>query len=740
MDELTGAIGQCALALCSSRSIRMPRPAPDHSNARRAVEDAMRALDAGRVAEAVKLFPKAIALNPENALLHCNYSAALFATGRYDRAEAAAIQATRLDRADANAWNNLGISQQAQGRLSDAISAYQQAVSCNSSHRDARINLALAAEEVGDIRSAGRLLADLVVQAADDPTAHFELGRILLEGRHPQEALPYLQRASSLAPLDSGYLNALGVALKQLGRPEEAANSYRAAIKSSKDFALAHINLACVCNELGHLDEAVQAGREAVRLAPESIEAINNLASALRSQGDVESAATLFARAAEMSNDPRPGSNLLCVEQYRATTTRPRLLQLHSEWAARFATMARQPVFGCANDEARRLRIGFSSPDLGQHPVGFFLTGVLANLDSEQFETVCYSDRRERDALTAKLQRHASQWRDTPNLTDAQLLSLIRNDGVDILIDLAGHTRKNRLQVFARRAAPIQATWLGYVGTTGVPAMDYLIADRFHVRESEDDGYTESVMRLPNGYLCYSPPSAPEVSDLPALRNGFVTFGAFHNPAKISRPTIERWARLLRETDGSRLLFKYRGYTSQGVVDSIRSRFAACGIGSSRLEFRGATDLSQHLQAFHDIDLQLDPLPYSGGLTTCESLWMGVPVVTMPGETFAGRHATSHMHNAGLAEFVAESEEQYESIVKKWTQDPTGLADLRRSLRDRVDASPLCDSKEFSKGIGESFRAMWLAYLGRKAKPTEPLSGPHLGKLTKRSRDLPTRL
>lgn len=683
------------------------RKSPTASIANRAAQ----ALRDHRVATACELFQRAIAAGEESCEIYSNYSAALYLAGTFDAAESTARHAVDLDATSPEAWSNLGISLQAQGRMVDAVKAYREALSIDPTNIDARINLALAHEALGDLKTAGQMLVQVATDAPEEASAQFELGRILVEGRHPTEALPFLQRASELDPQNAVAANALGVALRQLGRGQEALRAYRTAVALQPDLVLGHINLSRASAELGYLDEAVEAGRTALRIAPNTVEALNNLASALRSQGHVAEAASLFETASKLTGDPRPASNRLCAEQYRSTITSPKLRSLHEAWSDRFAS--NRPAIQLTNDLTidRKLRIGFSSPDLGQHPVGFFLSGVLDNLDPARFETICYSDRVTRDSITSKLSRTASHWRETGGVTDEQLLKQIRRDNVDILIDLAGHTRSNRLGVFAERAAPVQASWLGYVGTTGVPTIDYVIADRYHVPLCDDQHYTETIARMPAGYLCYEPPTAPPVENAPSLRHGFVTFGAFHNPAKISSLTVDCWAEILVAVPDARLLFKYWGFDSLGVKDHVRKQFATRGVESDRLKFRGASSLNDHLRAFADIDLMLDPQPYSGGLTTCESVWMGVPVITMPGQTFAGRHATSHMTNAGFPEFVADSSRDYVGIAVEWANKPQELAALRQQMRQQVAASPLCDTTKFSRQFGDLMHELWAVYV-----------------------------
>jgi predicted O-linked N-acetylglucosamine transferase (SPINDLY family) len=352
--------------------------------------------------------------------------------------------------------------------------------------------------------------------------------------------------------------------------------------------------------------------------------------------------------------------------------------------------------------------LGFLSPDLGRHPVGYFLVRVLESLDPAQCETVCYSDRAVHDNVTARFQAAATRWHDVFGISDPRLAAEIRAEGIDILFDLAGHTSGNRLLVFARKPAPIQVTWAGYVGTTGLETMDYLLADRWEVPPGAEPYYRERVLRMPDGYVCFDPPAdAPAVTPLPAPQRGGVTFASFNNPAKITPQVIEVWSRILDRLPGSRLVLKFRGQDEGGVARRFLDLFAAQGIDRDRVELLGGSPHAEFLAAYQRVDLALDPFPYNGGLTTCEALWMGVPVITCPGQTFAGRHSLSHLSNVGLTETIAADLDQYVELAVGLAADLPRLASLRAGLRQRVAASPLCDGKRFAANLTALLRAVW---------------------------------
>ena len=362
---------------------------------------------------------------------------------------------------------------------------------------------------------------------------------------------------------------------------------------------------------------------------------------------------------------------------------------------------------------SRSAPFGLRFARFGRHPVGYFLVRVLENLSQGLHETVCYSDRITKDGLTHRLQAAASQWCDVVGMSDQRLAEQIRADRIDILFDLAGHTAHNRLLVFARKPAPIQITWIGYEGTTGLAAMDYLLADRHVVPEGTEHYYREKVLQMPGGYLCYDPPdAAPPAGPLPSLKNGYTTFGSFNNLAKITPNVVAVWAEILRRAPTARLILKYRGLADQTVRRRYLDLFAAHDVGPQRLELLPSSSYAEYLATYHQVDVALDPFPFSGSVTTCEALWMGVPVVTCPFETFASRHSLSHLSNLGLTETIAHDLHEYVEIAVSLAGDLPRLAGLRAGLRERMAASPLCDGKRFATHLASMLYDVWEQGIG----------------------------
>ena len=403
-------------------------------------------------------------------------------------------------------------------------------------------------------------------------------------------------------------------------------------------------------------------------------------------------------------------SNLLLFEQYQSGVTLEGLARSHADWDQCHA-VGHRPTGKPPNidrDPERPLRLGFVSPDLRRHPVGYLLAGALEGLRLHPGNRICYHNWGVRDDLSDRLSAAADEWHDVLELDDDELAAKIRADRIDILFDLAGHTSGHRLLVFARRPAPIQASWIGYVGTTGLSTMDYLIADRYHVPAGAEAHYRETVLRMPDGYVCFDPPAeAPPVGPLPAFERGQVTFGSFNIVAKLTPEVVATWAQILRRVPGSRLLLVSVALGGAVVARRIEDAFVAAGADRGQLELRGPQSRRDLLAAYNSIDLALDPFPYSGGVTTCEALWMGVPVVTCPRETFASRHSLSHLSTVGLAGTVAEDPRDYVELAVRLAANLPHLAALRAGLRAQMAHSPLCDGERFANHLMTHLRDVW---------------------------------
>lgn len=654
------------------RAILMKPDNPDFHNNLAAVY-----LEVEQPAKAIECCERALELNPNLAEVHNHLGNAYRDLGRTAEAEDAYRRATAISPDLAPAWLNLGNVYRDQSGYEEAIRCCQNALRLNPNYPQAHNNLGVALEAQGRTVDAIKQF-QLALQAAPEYAEPFNnLGSILRDQGRLQEALVFSTKAVVLQPSCFEAYNNIGRIHQIEGNLVKASTNFERAIEIRPSFTDAHNNLGVTRLSQGRLDDAIACYRQSMAINPE---------------------------------DAEIASNLLVCEQYQPDITLDRLLKLHLEWDRAFG----QPLkshwrpFDVVDAGTRALRLGFVSCDLGCHPVGYFLVKAFEQLDRSLFHTICYSDRRSADAVTKRFVEAAGRWRDTRGLSDEQLAETIRKDQVDILFDLGGHFANNRLLTFARKPAPIQLTWAGYVGTTGLEAIDFVVADRFQVPESVEPQYRERVLRLAASYINYSPPdNAPDVGPLPAFKNGFVTFGSFNNPTKLNAGTIEVWAKILHRVDDSRILLKYGGIDDESNQQRLLDLFLLNGIDASRVDLRGRSPHREFLEAYNEVDIGLDTFPYSGGLTTCESLWMGVPVVTCPGETFASRHSCSHLSNAGLYEMIAEDFDHYVDYAVELAHDLPRLATIRGTLRRRVAMSPLCDTKRFVEGFQDTMRRIW---------------------------------
>jgi protein O-GlcNAc transferase len=696
---------------CYRRAVELrPGFAEAHSNLGNALKGR------GRLDEAINCYRRALGLRPDFAEVHNNLGVALSDLGRLDEAVACYRRAVELRPDFAEAHSNLGNALKGRGDADEAIVCYRRALERKPDHAAAHNNLGIALSDLGHLDEAVASYHRAVELRPDFAEAHNNLGIALSDLGHLDEAVASYRRALALRP---GFAEAhynLGHVLEVRGDADQAVACYRQAVALKRDFAEAHNNLGNVLKNQGDLGGAITCYRRALELSPEHAGAHNNLGNALRDQGDLDGALACYRRVLQLKPDHATAhSNLLYTLQYRTGVTLAVLAEAHAEYDRRHAAPLRGAVARQEKprDSRGRIRLGFVSPDLGWHPVGSFLVRVLENLDRERHETICYSDRIIKDRLSHRLQAAATQWRDVFSISDERLAEQVRADGIDILFDLAGHTARNRLLVFARKPAPIQISWIGYEGTTGLDAMDYLIADHFMVPPGSERYYRERALRMPDGYLCYDPPeTAPAVGPPPCLTEGFATFGSFNNPAKITPEVVAVWARILREAPNARLLMKYRGLADQAVRERFFGLFAAQRVGPERLDLLPWSSYPDYLATYRRVDVVLDPFPFSGSATTCEALWMGVPVITSPRETFASRHSLSHLTNIGLTETIAQDSDAYVALAVSLASDPARLGALRSGLRQRMAASPLCDGARFANHLTLLLSDVWSRWIG----------------------------
>ena len=670
----------------------------------------------GKIEIAVELISKAIRLNPSTSM-YCNLGAALRDQGKLDAAVESYHKALSIQPDFADAYSNLGIALQQQGKLDAAVASYHMALSIKPDYAEAHNDLGNALQQQGKLDVAVESYHKALAIKPDFAEAHSNLGIALQQQGKLDAAVESYHKALSIKPDFAEAYSNLGNALKDQGKLDAAVASYRKALSITPDYAEAHSNLGLALNEQGKLDAAVEIYHKALSIKPDDAKAHSNLGNALKDQGKLDEAVESYRKALSIKPDyAEAHSNYLMTAQYGLSHSPAELLADHLAFAERFEAPLRAiwPSHGNNRDVQRRLRVGFVSGDLHTHPVGFFLEGVLAHLDLKALDIFLYPTYSQVDALTRRLQGMGFAWESLVGLSDERAAHRIREDAIDILVDLAGHTGRNRLRLFARKPAPVQVTWLGYVATTGLQAMDYILCDRYVAPANESDHFVEKPWYLPNTRLCFTPPQDEiAVGVLPALTNGRVTFGCFNNLTKMNDAVVALWTQVLHAVHGSRLLLKCKQLNEPSLQRATLSRFAGRGIAADRLTLEGASSRADYLATYNRVDIALDPFPFTGGTTSVEGLWMGVPVITKRGDRFIAHQGESILHNVGLPDWIAADNEAYVAIAVARATDLSGLATLRAKLRSQLLASPLCDAPLFARNLEAAFRGMWQAYSRR---------------------------
>jgi protein O-GlcNAc transferase len=671
----------------------------------------------GKLDEAIACYQRALQLKPDYPEMHNNLGLAWRDHGDLEQAVACYQRALQLKPGYAEAHNNLGNAFNLQGKLDLATACYQQALQLKPGYAEAYNNLGNALSLQGKADDAAACYQRGLQLNPDYAEAHNNLGNILMGQAKLQEAAACYQRALRLKPDYVEAHNNLGNVFKDQDKLDEAAACYQRALRLKPDYALAFHNLGLVWQERGKLDEAVACYRHALRWGPANAEAHNNLGNALKDQGALDEAITCFRRAVELKPDVSTAdSNLLYTLVFSPGYDARAILEEHRLWSQRFAEPLSRLIQPHSNDCSphRRLRIGYVSPDFRDHAESFFTVPLFSAHDHENFEICCYADVTRPDEITARLQSLADVWRSIAGLSDEKVAGLVRQDGIDILVDLSLHMAGNRLLVFARKPAPVQVTWLAYQGTSGLSTIDYRLTDRFIDPPGlHDHDYSEESIRLPDAFWCYDPLAGePAVSALPALENGCITFGCLNNFCKVNDSVLKLWARALRAVDGSRLLLLAPEGSVRGrTLDLLEQE----GVKRDWVTFVGRQPRPRYLELYHRIDIGLDTFPYNGQTTSFDAFWQGVPIVTLVGPTPVGRAGLSLLTNLGLPDLVAETQDQFVSIAVALAGDVPRLSELRGALRDRLRASPLTDAPRFARTVEAAYREMWMRWCQKQA-------------------------
>lgn len=683
---------------------------PDYPEAHHNLGVALHAL--GKTAQAVSHYERALMLQPNYTKAHLNLGIALRALGQLNRAMEHYERALTLEPNYAEAHNALGVAFYSQNKTEQAMTCYVHAIKLKPDYAEAHNNLGTAFYAEGKIEQAIIHYERALALKPDYIAALVNLGLAFAAQDKIEQAIVYYERALMLQPNYAEARYNLGNALVMQGKMDQAVPCYERVLSQRPEDAAAHANLGNALWALGQPVRAAAHCQQALMLQPDDALAHNNLGNALAAQGFVNHAINHYERALMLKPDYiATHSNILLMLNYLADPDPVNIFNAHLDFAKRWETPYAAPFMETAHYGRLphgRFKIGYVSSDFKQHSVAYFIEPVLANHDRERFEIFCYSNTLQEDAVTQRLQSYADHWRRLVGVSDEQAAQQIRADQVDILVDLNGHTANNRLLIFARKPAPLQITWLGYPNTTGLSAMNYRLTDSF----ADPPGMTEhlhseKLWRLPECFVCYQPPGdAPEVMQRQERRP--FTFGSFNNMAKCTSEVLTLWAQILFAVPASRLILKNTSLGEAALQQKVRKVFTDLGIASERLELLGP-DRSQniHLERYRNIDIGLDPFPYCGATTTCEALWMGLPVITLAGKTHAGRVGVSQLSQLGLTELIAYTKEEYVATAVRLANNVEQLAILRKELRPRLIASSLTNGQRFTSDIEKAYLAMW---------------------------------
>jgi protein O-GlcNAc transferase len=719
----------------------------------------------GQLDEAMRCYDAAVGLAPDFARAHMNRGNILLARGASKEALSAYGRALEIDPNYAAAHYNAGNAYARLNHHDAACSAYEKAVELDPKFTDAHVALGCTLEELGQVDKAAASYRKALEIAPNYAEVHCNLGRTLLAPGRQEEAIASFQRATELQPNNAEVLLILGTAQKARGYLEAAQTSlmkaheaspdnieillhlgdtcleleqaghalacYRKVVEIDSKNAVAHNNMGNVYFSLGQFFEAEASYRRAVELQPDFSAAHGNLGCVMKDIGQPLESLQSLRRAIEIApDDCTVRSNLLFIGHLMEDKS-PTELFKEAKAFGKIAAQKAKPAtsWNSTPNSARRLRVGFVSGDLQFHPVGFFIEGVLHALKSRnsgELEIFAYANNARVDPATLRIKNHCDHWREIFGRMDNEIAEMIQQDGIDILIDLSGHTARNRLPVFAWKPAPIQVTWLGYFASTGLEAIDYLIADPWTLPGSEEIYFTETIWRLPETRLCFTPPDVNVViRSLPALSEQTITFGCFNNLNKMNDKVVATWARVLSEVPNSRLFLKARqlyqsaSSSSSPVREAVIKQFADYGIESSRLVLEGPDVRENYFAAYNRVDIALDPFPYTGGTTTAEALWMGVPVLTLAGKDFLARQGVGLLMNAGLNDWVANDLDDYVARAVAHSKDIDKLSVLRSRLREQVLASPVFDASRFAMHFEAALRGMWQKWCSGNGVPIQ---------------------
>ncbi len=676
----------------------------------------------GQPREAMRYYRKVLGWQPEDAVSHYNLAQALEDVAEDAEAQQHYAQALQIQPDYVDAWFNLGYLHKRHKRYDEALRCLRRVLEIEPGHERALQVLTDSYLEKGDIdQFVDTFLKTVGEGQALDTDKMNNMVAMLLQKGLPNEAEQYCQLALQHDPQHPMILNNMGLICYSRNDPYAAIDFFEQPIAANPDFFQAYSNGALPLMKVGKVSQALDYLQQSIALSPTYFAAYMNLGVAYSEQGQMDLAqATLQKAMALEPNNTQPIQSALFLSGYHGQHTPEAEAALLQRFGQLTAAAATPYSHWRAEAQPPRLKIGFVSADLKHHPVGLFLKPLLLHLNQAEFDVFIYSNSVVEDHVTGELKALVSRWQVISHLSDEMAAKRIHEDGVHLLIDLSGHTQNNRLPMFAYRPAPLQMTWLGYWASTGVTAMDYIIADPVSVPTAAQAQFSEQVAYLPETRLCFSPPAFDvAVSSLPALHNGYMTLGCYHKYTKATDAVIALWCRVLQAVPTARLRWQTTAFGDASVIAAAQARFAAHGIAAERCQFLPASGIEAYLQSHAEVDFILDTFPFTGGTTTCDALWMGVPTLTIAGDTLIARQGASLMTAAGLADWVVEDAEAFVHKAVAFADAPAALASLRSTLRPRVQQSALFDGARFTRDFEHLLRQRWQQHLAQHAPTLE---------------------
>ena len=605
---------------------------------------------------------------------------------------------------------DLAVKNHKKNNFKVAENLYKEVLKINPNHFESIFLLGTLSIKIKNFDRAIQLLNQAILIQPNHAQSHNNLGVVFVELGEVQKAISCYQKAISIQPDYADAHNNLGVVFNKLGEDQKAISCYQKAISIQPNYADAHYNLGNVLDKLNKHQEAIICYEKVIQINPNYADAHYNQGNALKELGEFKKAISCYQKAINSKHNYAPAyNNMLFALLYMEKTDSKYYLSKTREFRSSLKPINDDLLLKYQfNIKPKKLRIGFVSGDFREHPVGFFLLDTLNHLKNNDLELIAYSNSQIEDSLSIKLKSHFTIWHEIVSQSNMDVINKIRKDGIHVLVDLSGHSEKNRLPIFINKPAPVQASWIGYPGSTGIPEIDYLIGDPFVTPENMNGHFTEKIFRLPNIWVCFTAPDFDvQISDLPVIKNGYVTFGSFNHLSKINDEVISLWSKILKSIPKSKIFLKTKQLNNSYLKEKIISKFKENGINLNSIILEEGTSRSKLLNSYNKVDIALDPFPYSGGVTSLEAIWMGVPVLTKKGFKFASRTTESIIHNSGMPDWVANDENEYVKKAIKFSTNLELLTEINKSLRQVALESPLFNSTLFAKQLNNAFWEMW---------------------------------